>query len=81
MPFLLIGRTSDSEASSDGKDIRENDSPGDVMMERERRAKHYLMDMDGVIYRGNKMIPGADRFVKRLKTVGRKFLFLTMMVS
>ena len=46
-------------------------------MKREQRAKHYVMDMDGVIYRGNKMIPGADRFVKRLKALGRKFLFLT----
>ncbi len=46
-------------------------------MERERRAKHYLMDMDGVIYRGSKMIPGADRFVRNLKRLGRKFLFLT----
>jgi len=46
-------------------------------MVRERGTKHYLMDMDGVIYRGTKMIPGADRFVKRLKKLGRKFLFLT----
>jgi NagD protein len=35
------------------------------------------MDMDGVIYRGRKMIPGADRFVENLKMLGRKFLFLT----
>ena len=47
------------------------------MMKRERGVKHYLMDMDGVIYRGSKMIPGADHFVKRLKILGRKFLFLT----
>ena len=46
-------------------------------MVRERGTKHYIMDMDGVIYRGTKMIPGADRFVKRLKKLGRKFLFLT----
>ena len=46
-------------------------------MEREGGAKHYLMDMDGVIYRGSQIIPGADRFVKRLKMLGRKFLFLT----
>jgi len=57
--------------------MKENDSLGEVMMIRERGVKHYLMDMDGVIYRGNKMIPGADRFVKRLKMLGRKFLFLT----
>lgn len=33
--------------------------------------------MDGVIYRGNKMIPGADIFVKRLRQRGDRFLFLT----
>jgi ribonucleotide monophosphatase NagD (HAD superfamily) len=63
--------------SNDGKNIKEIDSPGEVMMERERGVKHYLMDMDGVIYRGSQIIPGADRFVKRLKMLGRKFLFLT----
>jgi NagD protein len=46
-------------------------------MNKVRRAKHYLIDMDGVIYRGRNMIPGADRFVKRLEALGRKFLFLT----
>jgi NagD protein len=46
-------------------------------MKQERRARHYLMDMDGVIYRGKNMIPGADHFVKRLEVLGRKFLFLT----
>jgi NagD protein len=27
--------------------------------------KHgYLIDMDGVLYRGSQMIPGADRFLR-----------------
>ena len=26
----------------------------------------YLIDMDGVVYRGNKLIPGADRFIQIL---------------
>jgi NagD protein len=46
-------------------------------MNKVRRAKHYLIDMDGVIYRGRNMIPGADRFIKRLEELSRKFLFLT----
>jgi NagD protein len=46
-------------------------------MKPERRGKHYVIDMDGVIYRGRNMIPGADRFVRRLEALGRKFLFLT----
>jgi NagD protein len=33
--------------------------------------------MDGVIYRGKKMIPGADHFVRSLMELDRKFLFLT----
>lgn len=37
----------------------------------------FLLDMDGVVYRGNQMVPGADLFVKRLKKQGIPFLFLT----
>jgi NagD protein len=37
----------------------------------------YLIDMDGVIYRGNKLIPGADRFVGMLLKREIPFLFLT----
>ena len=27
----------------------------------------YLIDMDGVVYRGNNLIPGADRFIHELR--------------
>lgn len=37
----------------------------------------FLLDMDGVIYRGNQLIPGADRFVARLRKEGIPFRFLT----
>jgi NagD protein len=37
----------------------------------------YLIDMDGVIYRGHELIPGADRFIRRLLDEGIPFLFLT----
>lgn len=37
----------------------------------------YLIDMDGVIYRGNELIPGADRFIRDLRANGIPFLFLT----
>ncbi len=37
----------------------------------------FLLDMDGVIYRGSRLIPGADRFVRRLREEGFPFLFLT----
>jgi NagD protein len=37
----------------------------------------YLIDMDGVIYRENRLIPGAVDFVRALQTAGTPFLFLT----
>jgi NagD protein len=37
----------------------------------------YLIDMDGVIYRENQLIPGAADFVQALSAVGTPFLFLT----
>jgi NagD protein len=41
-------------------------------------VKHgFLIDMDGVIYRGNSLIPGADRFVNQLRELAIPFQFLT----
>lgn len=37
----------------------------------------YLIDMDGVIYRENQLIPGAAEFVETLNSTGTPFLFLT----
>jgi NagD protein len=37
----------------------------------------YLIDMDGVIYRGHHLIPGADRFIAELRSADVPFLFLT----
>ncbi len=37
----------------------------------------YLIDMDGVIYRENQLIPGAAEFVEILIDSGIPFLFLT----
>jgi NagD protein len=39
--------------------------------------KAFLSDMDGVMYRGATLIPGADIFVDRLRSAGARFLFLT----
>lgn len=36
-----------------------------------------LSDMDGVIYRGNELIPGVREFIERLFASKTKFLFLT----
>lgn len=41
-------------------------------------SKHgYLIDMDGVLYRGAKLIPGADSFIKQLLKRDIPFRFLT----
>jgi NagD protein len=40
-------------------------------------AMSYVIDMDGVIYHGSRLIPGAVDFVERLRAGGHKFLFLT----
>jgi NagD protein len=37
----------------------------------------YLIDMDGVIYRGSELIPGANRFIEQLRAGDIPFLFLT----
>lgn len=38
---------------------------------------NYLIDMDGVLVQGKKMIPGADEFIESLKKNKVKFLVLT----
>src|ERR1700733_3671581 len=37
----------------------------------------YLIDMDGVIYRENTLIPGAADFVQALLATGTPFVFVT----
>ncbi|QDV36929.1 HAD-IIA family hydrolase [Tautonia plasticadhaerens] len=37
----------------------------------------FLIDMDGVIYRGGQLIPGADRFIAGLRKADVPFRFLT----
>jgi len=37
----------------------------------------FLIDMDGVIYRGGQLIPGADRFINELRKADVPFRFLT----
>jgi NagD protein len=37
----------------------------------------YLIDMDGVIYRENQLIPGAIEFIRALQATSTPFLFLT----
>jgi len=41
------------------------------------KNKNYLIDMDGVLISGKKLIPGADLFIEALKKKDIKFLVLT----
>jgi NagD protein len=42
-----------------------------------REIRSWLMDMDGVLVREEQAIPGADRFLARLRELGAPFLVLT----
>lgn len=42
-----------------------------------RQKKGFICDMDGVIYHGNKLLPGVIEFVDWLKAENKAFLFLT----
>lgn len=46
-------------------------------MELLRERKGFLCDMDGVIYHGDKLLPGVKEFVGWLYQENKKFLFLT----
>lgn len=39
--------------------------------------KGFIIDMDGVIYHGNRLLSGAKDFVKTLQDNNKPFLFLT----
>ena len=46
-------------------------------MERILNKEGFICDMDGVIYHGNKLLPGAAEFVNWLIEKEKKFVFLT----
>lgn len=46
-------------------------------MEILRQKRGFICDMDGVLYHGNNLLPGAKKFVDWLKSENKDFLFLT----
>ncbi len=42
-----------------------------------RNKAGYICDMDGVIYHGDRLLPGAKEFVEWLYRENKNFLFLT----
>ena len=47
------------------------------MLERIFQCDTFVFDLDGVVYKGKDLIPGADTGLKLLKENGKKILFLT----
>ena len=42
-----------------------------------RTKKGFICDMDGVIYHGNRLLPGVREFIQWLQDEGKEYLFLT----
>ena len=42
-----------------------------------QKKKGFICDMDGVIYHGNRVLPGVQEFIQWLHEEGKSYLFLT----
>src|SRR6266571_1817445 len=73
-PVGLKGEKETAATGTESIGTRSSQTNGEMYMDN---IKHYLMDMDGVILRGTKLIPGAAEFVHRLRAQGIPFLILT----
>lgn len=49
----------------------------DNAIEKIRSKSGFIIDMDGVIYHGNILLPGVTEFLSWLEASGKKYLFLT----
>ena len=47
------------------------------VIENIKSKEGFIIDIDGVIYHGNKLLPGVTEFLKWLEDSGKKYLFLT----
>ena len=47
------------------------------VVENIKAKKGFIIDMDGVIYHGNILLPGVTTFLKWLEETGKSYLFLT----
>ena len=46
-------------------------------MDQLKKKKGFICDMDGVLYHGNQLLPGVERFVNWLTEEKKNYLFLT----
>ncbi len=49
----------------------------DALKAKLANKRGFICDMDGVVYHGNRLLPGAKEFVEWLQRSERRFLFLT----
>lgn len=49
----------------------------DDLSQKLNNIRGFLLDMDGTIYRGEKLIDGTQAFLQRVRETGRKILFIT----
>ena len=42
-----------------------------------KTKRGFICDMDGVLYHGNKLLPGATEFIQWLQAYNKEYLFLT----
>ena len=46
-------------------------------MDRLREAELFLLDMDGTLYLGDNVLPGAREFIRTLERTGKRWIYLT----
>jgi NagD protein len=47
------------------------------ILEEIRNKQAYICDMDGVIYHGNRLLPGVREFIEWVQKEGKRYVFLT----
>jgi NagD protein len=57
--------------------LPENSSKMENVLENIKGKEGFIIDMDGVIYHGNRLLPGVTDFLAWLEKTGKKYLFLT----
>jgi len=75
MPNAFVRRSINNFASLSETRLQSADKMDTI--ERVRQKSGFIIDMDGVIYHGNRLLPRVNEFLRWLETQKKKFLFLT----
>ncbi len=57
--------------------LKDSTSASPFILEKIRKIRHVVLDMDGTIYNGNTVFPYTNNFLKRLRASGVSYSFLT----